>query len=336
MNKPYEDIFKNTSYIVKANSYHPNDIILKVGEIPDKLFEVYPLLKNWAFISTYNPLPHILSDEENKRRNEELEKLLKKQNYTLSNGVGVSDDGKWQEESFFIQNISIEKAAQLAHQYGQLAFLYGVQNEEAELLYTPSCIEQNKPIRAEKELLQLYFELCALSPQSNKWSNAFFAKNKPRLIRYQNFCTLSKALNVPCHDMNQFEWGDFIQQSHMQIWDEVMQLAIKNFEVKPVNFKGNLNKHPGVLASMFMQLLSNSKHLKKALGSSTIEASGYHQSYLQILANISKNIQPIEQNLLEILYLLLNPTKKQISKLELIVTFGYQDKDIRQIDIDWF
>lgn len=188
----------------------------------------------------------------------------------------------------------------------------------------------------EKELLKLYFELSTLSPQSQKWSVSFFAKNKPRLVRYQNFCALGNALNVPCHDMNQFEWGDFIKQSHMQVWDEVMDLAINNFEVNPANFRGSLHKYEGVLAAMFMQLLKTATHLHLVKQSGTIEASGYHQSYMQILTHISKDIQPISQKLHEILYLLINPTKIVISKSDLVANFGYQDVDMRQLDMDWF
>jgi len=92
-------------------------------------------LASWAFITAWNPLPQIVSLEENKQRNKKLENDLNQLDLIYTNGIGVSKDGLWSEESFFIENISLDKARELAVKYGQLAFVFGSKNNKAALVY---------------------------------------------------------------------------------------------------------------------------------------------------------------------------------------------------------
>jgi hypothetical protein len=126
--------FRSTSYIIQKNDIIPNDIILKIGNIN----EISPdeLIKEWAFITAWNPLPEILTMEENSERNNALLTELTAMGYVCHLGKGVSSDEQWQEESFFIENIDKETAFKIAKKYGQLAFIYGGLNTEAELVYS--------------------------------------------------------------------------------------------------------------------------------------------------------------------------------------------------------
>lgn len=102
----------------------------------DCLIEKANHLDSYAFITAWNPLPEILSLESNKFRNIELKKDIEKLALIYVDGLGISNDGKWSEDSFFIENISIEKANELAKKYGQLAFVFGYKNNKAALIYT--------------------------------------------------------------------------------------------------------------------------------------------------------------------------------------------------------
>jgi hypothetical protein len=93
-------------------------------------------LNSWAFLTAWNPLPEILSDVENKKRNQQLEKDLKSVSLVYCKAIGISEDEKWSEESFFIENISKVQIQTLAVKYGQLAYVYGIKNEKAQLIYT--------------------------------------------------------------------------------------------------------------------------------------------------------------------------------------------------------
>lgn len=128
--------FKSTNYIILKNEVFPKDIILNIGIINEN--NQVSTIKEWAFITAWNPLPEILSLEENLERNNALLTELTSFGYVCHLGKGVSSDGQWQEESFFIENIDKLTALTISNKYGQLAFVHGVLNKEAELVYSTS------------------------------------------------------------------------------------------------------------------------------------------------------------------------------------------------------
>jgi hypothetical protein len=126
--------FKSTNYIILKNDIFPEDIILNIGIINE--INQVSTIKEWAFITAWNPLPEVLSLEENVLRNNSLLTELTSLGYRIHNGKGVSSDGQWQEESFFIENIDKKTAFKIAKKYGQLAFVYGALNKNALLVYS--------------------------------------------------------------------------------------------------------------------------------------------------------------------------------------------------------
>lgn len=120
--------FLNTTFRILGNSVVDIRINKTISELD--------YLDTWVFLTAWNPLPEILSEAENKRRNLELEEELKSLNLKYQYGVGISEDQKWQEDSFLIENCSEAKAHHLALKYGQLAFVYGERYKQVVLLYT--------------------------------------------------------------------------------------------------------------------------------------------------------------------------------------------------------
>lgn len=120
--------FLNTSFKVLGKT----DFIIKIGTIISEV----QLFNSWTFITAWNPSPEILTLEENRIRNKNLEYDIIKFGLKYSNGIGISADEQWSEESYFIENISLDKTNELAAKYGQLAYVFGTKNEVATLLYT--------------------------------------------------------------------------------------------------------------------------------------------------------------------------------------------------------
>ena len=120
--------FLNTSFKVLTKP----EFTIKIDTIVSEVQQ----LNSWAFITAWNPSPKILSLEENKNRNQNLEDDIISFGLKYSNGIGISEDEKWFEESFFIENISLEKANEWAVKQGQLAFVYGKKNGKTQLVYT--------------------------------------------------------------------------------------------------------------------------------------------------------------------------------------------------------
>ena len=54
--------FLNTNYLILKNDVFKDDIVLKIGEVVD-LSSSLPNIREWAFITAWNPLPEILSKE---------------------------------------------------------------------------------------------------------------------------------------------------------------------------------------------------------------------------------------------------------------------------------
>ena len=126
------DAFMSTNFIILKNEVFPVDLIIKIGG----LNHLNPVIKTWAFITAWNPLPTILTYEENVERNNNLLLELNNEGYISHLGKGVSADGQWEEESLFIENINKATALDFAIKYGQMAFVYGELNQVAELIYT--------------------------------------------------------------------------------------------------------------------------------------------------------------------------------------------------------
>ncbi len=120
--------FLNTSFKVVAKTEFTIKIDIVIPEVQD--------LNSWAFITAWNPSPEILSIEENRIRNKNLEEDIIKVGLKYYSGIGISEDEQWSEESFFIENISQDKANEWAAKYNQLAYVFGYKNEKANLIYT--------------------------------------------------------------------------------------------------------------------------------------------------------------------------------------------------------
>ena len=127
-----EQAFLETSYIIHLQG----EIVLRIGEMPADLLKQLPSLETWAFITAWNPLPDILSKAENDVRNAALQRHLIDLGYTVHNGIGISKDQSWSEESFFIENIRLKDARQASAKFGQLAFVFGDRKNGNQLVFT--------------------------------------------------------------------------------------------------------------------------------------------------------------------------------------------------------
>lgn len=128
----FDDAFMSTNYIILKNEIFTDEIILKIGSA----HALNPNIQSWAFITAWNPLPTILTYEENINKNNSLLTDLTNEGYVCHLGKGVSANGKWEEESFFIENINKPNALEFSIKYGQMAFVYGKSDGLAELVYT--------------------------------------------------------------------------------------------------------------------------------------------------------------------------------------------------------
>lgn|SRR5690606_39195964 len=136
MKTDYTTEFLNTTYRILESASVRKTIDLKIGSTNPDLNVIFPGVVSWAFITAWNPLPDILSYEENQKRSIQLQDELAKLNLKTHKAIGISACGSWSEESLFIENISLAQAQAISKQFGQLAFVFGEMNAPAQLVYT--------------------------------------------------------------------------------------------------------------------------------------------------------------------------------------------------------
>lgn len=126
--------YENTDYKV---FFDEKEIILKIGKVSIEMTQILDDLRvnNFAFITAANPYSSLKSSEENQIRNLELEKFLIKKEIPYCKGIGESGDNTWKEESFCAFGIDLEIAKQLAKEFEQNAFVFGMENGVPEIVY---------------------------------------------------------------------------------------------------------------------------------------------------------------------------------------------------------
>jgi len=82
-------------------------------------------VKSACFLTAFNPHSQLLSEEENKLRNDQLITELQEYNLQLKSGIGLCQKGEWLgEESILIFGISLTVAKALGKKYGQNAIVW--------------------------------------------------------------------------------------------------------------------------------------------------------------------------------------------------------------------
>ena len=93
-------------------------------------------IKQWAFMTAWNPYSNEQTEEYNQGQQAELLEKLK--DYKVCIGKGEGRDGVWSaEESVFVAGIKSEDAEYLGRDFGQYAILVNGENGEPELLVCP-------------------------------------------------------------------------------------------------------------------------------------------------------------------------------------------------------
>jgi hypothetical protein len=92
-------------------------------------------LREWAYLTAYNPASQRLAEEENVRRQRELVDAVRDRGLTFLDGEGIGDDAQWPAEpSILILGIESDDARALGRQFGQLAIVVGRTGQPARLV----------------------------------------------------------------------------------------------------------------------------------------------------------------------------------------------------------
>ena len=110
---------------------------LRIGESSGQLDELLAseAAGSWAYVTAHNPGSVPLSEDDNIRRQQRLERTVRERGFQFFRGEGIGDDGQWPPEpSLLIIGISRDQAVELGRRFGQRAIVYGETGRPAELL----------------------------------------------------------------------------------------------------------------------------------------------------------------------------------------------------------
>ena len=89
---------------------------------------------SWAFLTAWNPRSAPLSDLENRERNKRLAREVDSGGWSFFPAWGIGPDKTWPaEESFWILNISADRAAHLGRLFEQNALVWWSKGKPVEL-----------------------------------------------------------------------------------------------------------------------------------------------------------------------------------------------------------
>ena len=90
---------------------------------------------NGVFITGWNPFGKRANDAANEARNRSMARILAARGYRTLPHQGISADGEWAEDGFFVRDMRVATARRLARAFGQLAIVAIARGRKAELIW---------------------------------------------------------------------------------------------------------------------------------------------------------------------------------------------------------
>lgn len=110
---------------------------VRIGETDGRLrrlLEFYSA-ERWAFLTAWNAGERFGNEEDNRRRQRELEESLHEEGYRVFSGESVPDHAGWApEEGALVVEISRDEALEIGRRHGQGTVVWGRMGEPAQLL----------------------------------------------------------------------------------------------------------------------------------------------------------------------------------------------------------
>jgi hypothetical protein len=128
------DAYRRTTYVAHTGN---GDIRINPGRRSAALDGLLNerRLREWAYLTAYNPASRRLAEEENARRQRELVETVQGRGLAFLDGEGIGEDPQWPAEpSILVLGIRSDDARALGRQFGQLAIVVGRTGQPARLV----------------------------------------------------------------------------------------------------------------------------------------------------------------------------------------------------------
>lgn len=129
------EAYRATSYVAEADD---DVIVLRVGERCPELIDLMKRrgVKTAAYIAAFSVRHPQDVEEETRKRQEELDRLIKQCRYESYVGQALSDEGDWPEEdSRLVLGVTQIRAGMFSGKFGQSAFVFVRLEDERPVLF---------------------------------------------------------------------------------------------------------------------------------------------------------------------------------------------------------
>ncbi len=124
------EAFLDTDYAVRDGN------VWRVVRIGERHPGIEKLIKaRGVFITGWNPFGKRADAAANDTRNRSLARILAARGYRTLPHQGIGSDGNWAEDGFFVRDMRVATARNLARAFGQLAIVAIARGRKAELIW---------------------------------------------------------------------------------------------------------------------------------------------------------------------------------------------------------
>lgn len=124
------EAFLDTDYAVRDGG------VWRVVRIGERHPGIEKLIKaRGVFITGWNPFGKRADAAANAARNRSMARILAARGYRTLPHQGIGSDGNWAEDGFFVRDMRIATARNLARAFGQLAIVAIARGRKAELIW---------------------------------------------------------------------------------------------------------------------------------------------------------------------------------------------------------
>jgi hypothetical protein len=135
-----ERAYRETTYVVFVPGAAPIELHPGVHSAALDRLLARAGVRDWAFVSAWNPASRVLPVWRNAQRQRRLLTLLGAAPQVLLPGAGIPAFGDWRpEESLLVSSLPLGRALRLARVFGQHAILAGRRGRRAHLVWVRSC-----------------------------------------------------------------------------------------------------------------------------------------------------------------------------------------------------
>lgn len=131
-----EDAYRQARYGVLLGRHCVDLAIGRADARADAALRRAGCRAHWCLLTPCNPGSRLLSPSDNARRLHQMRQLVRRRGWRALPAVNRAADGRWREPGLCLLDVPPSAVRQLAHRYGQCAWVFGRIGAAPHLVWT--------------------------------------------------------------------------------------------------------------------------------------------------------------------------------------------------------